>query len=77
MNDTRNCRIEPIKSILENLSTVIETLLDIDQTDMYSSSEASLLLHCIQDCVFILLSSFKRNFRLNQFIEFILAITNK
>lgn len=41
------------KSIPENVSTVIETFLEINQTNVHSSSEASLLLHCIQNFEFI------------------------
>lgn len=74
LSDTHlNCKIETIKSILENLSTVIKTLLEIDQTDVYSSSETSLLLHCITLSLYFPFK-FKGHLRLNQFIEFVLAI---
>lgn len=53
-SDTRwNCRIKAIRSIIENLPIIIETLLEIDQTDAKSGSEAGSLLRCVQNFEFI------------------------
>lgn len=54
LSDTRwNCRIEAIRSVLENINTVFKTLSEIQNTDVHSGSDAASLLRCTQNFEFI------------------------
>lgn len=54
MSYTRwNCRIEAIRSVLENLKTVFKTISEIESTDTHSGSDAVSLLRSIKNFEFI------------------------
>lgn len=54
LSDTRwNCRIEAIKSVLENLETIFQTLLEIESIDTHSGSDAASLSRCVKNFEFI------------------------